>query len=161
MPSNFLHSVRICTRDECMNTHTKPFSFCLYLLSSPSFTFFLSFSSFFPPSFFPFSFSDSFNSFSTHAPVLLLSTWEFYGPLGSKITDPLKTSDVESDDLFFPLPFKEVCCNFCNRSKVISSYSNVCREQEFFEGLRVNLRLSSDHSVDGNESCVQGNVVTY
>ena len=33
---------RICTRDECMNSHTKQFSFRLYLFFPPSFTFFLS-----------------------------------------------------------------------------------------------------------------------
>lgn len=124
----------------------------------------LSFSPFLP-SFLPLSFCFPSQTLLIPSPLMLQCFSRAHGnfmvPWVQRLLTHWRPVTWNQMIYFFPLPFKEVCCNFCNRSKVISSYSNVCRAQEFFEGLRVNLRLSSDHSVDGNESCVQGNVVTY
>lgn len=136
VPSNFLHSIRICTRDECMNIHTRQFS--VFTSFSPFF-YFLSFSLFLPSllplSFFLFSLSDSFDSFPTHAPVFISGTWDVMVPWVGRLLTHQSPMTWNRKIYFFPLPFKEVCCNFCSRSKVISSYSNVCRAQEFLKVL--------------------------
>lgn len=107
VPSNFLHSIRICTRDECMNIHTRQFSFCLYLFFPlPLLSFFLSFSSFSPSSFFLSLFPLRLFRFLPHScSSVYLRHMGCYGPLGWKITDPSKSNDVESEDLFLSPAF--------------------------------------------------------
>ena len=98
---------RICTRDECMNSHTKQFSFRLYLFFPlPLLSSFLSFYSFFPSSFFLSVFPLRLFQFLPHScSSASLRHVGFYGPLGWKITDPSKSNDVESEDLFLSPTF--------------------------------------------------------
>lgn len=148
---NFPHSIRICTRDECVNIHTRTILF----LSLPLFPFLYFLSSFLPSSFLFLSSlfsSQTLHPSPTRAPVLLSGTWDVM--VCQKITDPSKSNDVELGDSYFLCLLKK-CVVLAAGVKWLAAIQTFAGHKNF-EGLRVNLRQFWPLS-DG--CCVQGNAV--